>query len=241
MPNELATTRQLSPQAWLMLQSVGEAAYESRKFGLSKREAEVKMAVAYEFGLPITTALSSVYVIDNKPVLAPKLLWARAQAHAGFAGYHEERLEKAGRFEGWRITIERRGMPAISRDFTMTQAAAIGLATKDNWRNYPEDVCYWRAIDRVLHVAFADVCMGLYGADELGADISPDGGVIDTWVTEIRPSTTEPIETTTATTVDLGTLVTQYGADAVMAANGGQIPATDEDVTRVAEALNASH
>lgn len=233
MSNELATTRQLSPQAWMMLQSVGEAAYESRKFGLSKREAEVKMAVAYEFGLPITTALSSVYVIENKPVLAPKLLWARAQAHPSFTGYAEEKLEKNGKFEGWRITIERRGMPPITRDFTMTQAAAIGLASKENWKNYPEDVCYWRAIDRVLHVAFADVCMGLYGADELGMEITPDGDVIEGWITEVKPTPPVP----NVDVLDLSTLVEKYGAAAVMEANGGQIPGTAEDVARVAEVL----
>jgi hypothetical protein len=206
MANELATVQQLTPAVWQMLQSVGDLAYQSRAFGLKQHEGAVKMAVAYEFGLPVTTALSSVYVIDNKPVMAPKLLWAKAQAHPAFEGYEEERLEKGGKFEGWRITIKRKGMPAIARDFTMTQAAKVGLANKDNWKNYPEDVCYWRAIDRVLHVAFADVCMGLYAADELGMEITSDGEVIEAqWgIIEEKPRLQEMID--------------EYGADSVLSA-----------------------
>ncbi len=209
MANELATTRQLTPDAWGMVQSVGELAYKSRAFGLKQHEGAVKMAVAYEFGLPVTTALSSVYVIDNKPVMAPKLLWAKAQAHPAFESYEEKRLEKSGKFEGWRITIKRKGMPPISRDFTMTQAAKVGLTNKDNWKNYPEDVCYWRAIDRTLHVAFADVCMGLYAADELGMEINPEGDVIDAQWQSVPPIEDKP---------RLQDMIDEYGADAVLSA-----------------------
>jgi len=241
MTNELATTRQLNPVAWQMLQDVSNMAYESRQFGLAKHEGAVKMAVAFEFGLPITTALSSVYVIDNKPVLAPKLLWAKAQAHPAFESYEETRLEIDGAFEGWRITIKRKGMPPIAREFTMTQAREIVvkqgqmLADKSNWQNYPEDTCYWRTIDRTLHVAFADVCMGLYAADELGADVTADGDVIEgAWsVQEVTPT---PIPEALPAP-DLGQLVTEFGADAVMKANAGVIPSTEDDLRRVAEVL----
>jgi hypothetical protein len=243
MSNELATIqhRQLNPQVWDMLQSVGMAAYESRSFGLKKHEGAVKMAVAFEFGLPITTALSSVYVIENKPVMAPKLLWARAQSHPDFESYDEERLEDEGAFEGWRITIKRKGMPPITREFTMTQAQNIviksdgtTLADKHNWKNYPEDVCYWRAIDRTLHVSFADVCMGLYAADELGIDVTPDGEVIEgAWeVQEIEP------EPESESHITVSNLVEMYGADKVLGVLG-KIPETPEELQHVFETLDA--
>jgi hypothetical protein len=227
--------RQLTPAAWDMLQALGTAAYESRRFGLSKREGEVKMAVAWEFGLPVTTALSSVYVIENKPVLAPKLLWALVQAHPDFESYEETRLEEDGTFAGWSIAIKRKAMPQIERSFTMEQARSIvvnseglTLAEKNNWRNYPEDTCYWRALDRVMHVAFADVCMGLYAADELGMDVGPDGDIVEgEWnVVEERDDA-----------LTLERLIAQYGADAILTANDGVIPGEPEDVARVARIL----
>ena len=113
----------------------------------------------------------------------------------------------------------------------MDQARAIGLATKDNWKNYPEDVCYWRTIDRVLHVAFADVCMGLYAADELGMDITPDGEVVESQWAPVEP---EPV--LAFSTIDA--LLTQWTAEQIVVANEGKIPSTVDECQQVTEILN---
>jgi hypothetical protein len=57
-------------------------------------------------------------------------------------------------------------------------------------------------------------------ADELGAKIDPEGNVIEgTWTTASNNGRAEAEATTL-----LEELVSQYGADAVLAANGGAMP-----------------
>jgi hypothetical protein len=191
----------LTPTVWDMINSVAKRTEDSRDYGQREAQIAIKMAVAHEHGIPITSALSSVYVIDNKPTLAPKLVWAKIVVHSDFAGFEEKRLTDGnGGFYGWEITLKRKNGMQATRRFTMDDARRIivnrdgkTLAEKDNYKNYAEQVCYWRAMGFVEDVVFPDVGQGLYPSDALGADITPDGDVINTatWteVTESPPQT----------------------------------------------------
>lgn len=257
----LVPYRPLTPDVWQMIMAIGEATKESRQFGVFRpEEAAIKMLVAYEHNIPLTSALSTVYIIDNKPVFAPVLMWAKILNCPDFGSYQEQRLEdKGGAFLGWEMTLSRKSGLSATRRFTLDDArrvqvnASKRLIDKDNWKNYPEDVCYWRVMERCAKVVFADVVAGIYGADELGADISPDGDVIDSpgWTT-VDPTTPQQksndsptktngdsTQTDSFTTVDQ--LLALWAPDMIMNANGGKIPATSEECLAVAEKLEASN
>lgn len=238
---------------WEQIKDIGMTVHQARTFGVhTGQEAAIKMLTAYEHGIPLTSALSAVYVIDNKPALAPKLMWAKVVGHPDFEGYEEKRLEDAkGNFGGWEITLKRRGWPKISRRFSLADAQRIivnvqgkRLIDKDNWQNYPEPTCYWRAMGLVIDAVFPDVAQGLYRANELGAGVTPEGDVIEGSWQSVAENThvvaTGPVETVKADEqpqVNLDDLLTQYGPEAIMAANNGMIPATDQEVAQVAEVL----
>jgi len=227
------TMRQtLTPNVWEMIMAIGQATADSKQFNMyHPEEAAIKMLVAYEHGIPLTSALSTVYVIDNKPVFAPVLMWAKILASPDFDSYEEKRLEKPdGSFAGWEMTLRRKNGHQATRRFTMDQARAITvnasgkkLADKDNWRNYPEDVCYWRVMERCAKVVFADVIAGIYSADELGADITPEGNVIDAdpW-SVVVPEPEQPPK------VDFDYLLEHWTADQIIEANGGKVPGKDD-------------
>ena len=238
----LVPLRTPTPVVWDLILSIGQTAHQARTLGVNTaNEAAIKMLVAYEHGIPLTSALSTVYVIDNKPCLAPVLMWAKILAHPDFDSYQEKRLEQnGGAFAGWEITLKRKSGLQATRRFTLAQAEQIitrgkRLIDKDNWQNYPEDVCYWRTIERAIKVVFGDVAQGLYGADELGADITPDGNIIEaeTWT----------ISTATANTKfsTLEALMEQWTPDQIMEANEGRIPGTMEECQQVAEKLEAAN
>jgi hypothetical protein len=63
--------------------------------------------------------------------------------------------------------------------FTIEDARRANLAAKQTWKNYPQMMCWWRAIGILCRVHFSDVTLGLMSVEELGADIGPDGEVID--------------------------------------------------------------
>lgn len=165
----------LQAEDWQLIRSIAVVAQESREFGVREQEVAMKMLVAWEHGVPITSALSTVYIIDKKPSIAPKLTWAKIVGHPELAEYKEERLASGGKFYGWKITLRRTNGVGATRRFTLDDATRAGLIDKTNWKTYPEQVCYWRALGYVQDVVFADVSQGLYRPEELGAEVDESG------------------------------------------------------------------
>jgi hypothetical protein len=74
--------------------------------------------------------------------------------------------------------------------------------------------------------------------------MSPDGDVVDgQWkvVEPTQPTPPPPAAQPQAQGIGLTELVERYGAEAIMAANDGAIPRSDEEVAAVAQKLGASN
>lgn len=223
---------------WAVIKDLDTATYKSRKFGTTQGEMILRGLTAFEMGLPLTAGLRGIYVIDNKPAIAPKLVWALIMKHPDFDGYEEKRLtDDNGTFLGYKITLRRKESPVttVTRQFTLDDAKRIkqgnkALADKDNWKNYPEQMCYWRALGACQDVQWVDVTFGMLRADELGAAITPEGEIVEG---KYQPLNTEP-------PLNLDDLMAKHSPDEIIAANGGTIPGTTEELQKVQEALNAS-
>lgn len=57
--------------------------------------------------------------------------------------------------------VKRRGMDSVERYFTLEQATAAGLMSKDTWKKYPFDMLRYRARSRALKDAFPDILQGV--------------------------------------------------------------------------------
>lgn len=223
---------------WAIIQQLDAATYESRKFGTTKGEMVMRCLTAFEMGLPLSTGLRGIYIIDNKPAIAPKLVWALIMRHPDFDGYEEKELkDAAGNFAGWELTIRRKNSPVkeVTRRFTLDDARRITngkgrLADKDNWKNYPQQMCYWRTLGMIEDIQWVDITFGMLRADELGGNITPEGDVIEGTYTA-GPINTEP-------QITLDDLLTDYTPDQIMAANGGAIPGTVAELQAVKAVLN---
>lgn len=55
--------------------------------------------------------------------------------------------------------------------YTYSEAASMGLVTKDNWKKQPKIMAYWRCLSRLLDRIAPDLTGGLYMTDEL-ADVA---------------------------------------------------------------------
>jgi len=230
------TVARPSSSDWGMIQAIAQSSFESRKFGLVKvQEAEIKLLTAYENGFPLTSAFQIFHVINGVPALSPKAVWARIITHPDFDKFKEEKLEENGKFIGYRITLSRKNGVAATRQFTMADAKAAALDTKDNWKAYPQNMCFWRALGFVEDVVFPDVTLGMNRADELGASITAEGDVIEgTW----QNVPAAPVaQKATDHTAKLQELVNTYGVVEVMGANGDAIPSTAAEVDAVAAKL----
>ena len=91
----------------------------------------------------------------------------------------------------------RRGRSPHTEYFGETEAAAMQLAGKDNYKNQAATMYKWRAVAACARVVFPDVITGLYTPDEMGADVTEDGELLPPVKDNLRaiPPTT-PVEPT---------------------------------------------
>ncbi len=239
-----AVRRELTPSVWQMIEAVAPAMHKARLFGVSSPEqAAAIMLKGHELGLALSASFEFVQVVEGKPALSPRGALALIITSPLNAGVKIEDLaDKNGIPTGCRVWMKRSNGFEYTVTWTMEDAKRAGLVKSGSgWEKYPAQMLKWRAVGFCADVVFPDVIGGLKRADEYGADLTPDGDVIEgNWtVQQCEPvAAAEPAATTGA--ASLPDLVQRYGAQAVMDANNGRIPATDEELATVAARLEAS-
>lgn len=243
--------RQLTPSVWETIQTVAPVIKASRLFSVaSDEQAMAVMLKGYELGLSFTASFEFIHVVDSKPTLSPRGALALILNSPMCERVEiKDEADKNGNPTGCSVTMKRRGGLTYTARFTLDDAKRAGLVKPGSgWEKYPALMCKWRAVGFAADVVFPDLLNGMKRADELGADLSPDGEVIEgSWtaapveqVTEegSQPSNDAPAEPDPATY--LNGLVKQYGAQAIIDANGGAIPSTMDDLRAVEEKLSNS-
>lgn len=255
MTNSIVPYRELNTNTWAMIQSIAPAMKESRLFGVSTNEQAIAiMAKGFELGLSLTAAFEFIMVIEGKPALIPRGALALILNSPLL-----EKLDIEDEKDGCTVTMKRRGGIEYTSRFNLADAKTAGLVKDGSgWAKYPANMCRWRAIGFCADVVFPDVLGGLKRADELGADLTPGGEVIEgSWnVKGSQPPDADPPLASTVrknsgipaalleepATVDpmtlLNELILKHGAEAVVVANEGRIPATLEEIGAVAGKLN---
>lgn len=243
--------QQLNGDIWQTITAVAPVMKDSRLFGMAtEAQAMAVMAKGYELGLTLTASFDLIQVIEGKPALTPRGALALVMQSGMLENLKIEDLKDAnGVPTACRVTMKRRGGFEYTSEFTMEDAKRAGLVkTNGAWEKYPANMLRWRATGYCIDVVFSDVCGGMKRADEFGANIDFAGNVVDaTWtpVTSAPAAPVAPVVVNLNTaaavvmTVSLQDLVSQFGPEAVMGANGGRIPASDEEVAAVAVALGA--
>lgn len=229
------TKRELTPQIWNMIVQMAPVMWKSRMFGVVSEDAAAAIMVkGYELGLGITASFEFIQVIQGKPGLSPKGALALLQNHPDIEKVHIEKLtEKSGAYLGHACTIRRKTGFEYTAQFTLKDAERAGLIKPDSgWQKYPENMCLWRAIGFAADVVAPDITAGMTTIikmpEALGVAIDNNGEIID--ILPGQPNPEKPV-------ITLESLLTQYSPEKIMEANGGKIPATQDEIERVAETL----
>lgn len=248
MSNELTIQKQreITPSTWDMIKAMAPAMHASRFFGVaSPEQAMAIMIKGHELGLGLASSFEFIKSIQGKPALVPMGALALIQNSPLCDGLKIEDIkDDKGAPQMCRVWMKRTNGFEYTVEFSMDDAKRAGLVKPDSgWANYPANMLRWRAIGFCADVVFPDVLGGLKRADEYGADLTPGGDVIECQWSEVQsvPIQSAPAGPPQATLqyVTLQELLDRYGADVVLAANEGLIPATSEDVTRIADLLDA--
>ena len=111
-------------------------------------QAAVKLIIGQELGLSIVASMKGIHVFDGNIELATTTMATLIKR----SGVYRVTIIKANE-EGCELAFKELIQgdwydcgPAVG--FTMAEAQRAGLAGKNNWKNYPADMCYSRALSR---------------------------------------------------------------------------------------------
>ena len=144
----------------------------------SKAQAIVKVMAGAELGLPPFASMTGIHIIQGKPVLGANVLATLVKNDPRY-DYHiitKPADQDTEMFLEWSEGILKVGVAG----YTMKEAQTAGLTNKDNWKKYPSDMLFARAISRGAR-RFAPGIFGgspVYTPDEMGADVDEEGNVI---------------------------------------------------------------
>jgi len=144
-------------------------------FGLQPGQATVAMLTGYELGLGLMTSLRFVDVIKTSKGLQPALRTQAMEALINRSGVLDEftvtdHVDKDGNPTGCTVYMKRTNNGMVKEytsTFTHQDAVRAELIEKNNWKHYPTDMYYNRALSRCARRMCADVILGLYTPDEI--------------------------------------------------------------------------
>lgn len=153
-------------------------------------KAAVKVMAGQELGFGPIASMTGVHIIQGAPSVGANLMAALVKRSPKYryviTDHTDERCEIAF-YE--RIADEwlECGPPSV---FTMADAQKAKVAEKDNWKKFPRNMLFARAMSNGVTFYCADLTGGapLYTPEELGADVDGETGEI----LPPQPEITEP-------------------------------------------------
>lgn len=152
---------------------LSEIAFKSKLFPNKTVEAIAMIGIiARDLNLPLSTALmGGINIIQGVPSLSARVmnLLIRRAGHS---------ISVEHKPEGCFIKGKRRdnGDEAIV-SFTIEDAKAAGLLSKDNWRKHLPDMLFSRALSRIARQLFPDCIEGAYIEGEIDSNDSPSASI----------------------------------------------------------------
>jgi len=144
------------------MQQMAEVAAGSKMFGFKNaQEAMAIMLLCQAENLHPAVAMRDFHVIQGRPALKADAMLARFQQAGGTVNWKEYTDEKVtGLF-----SHPQGGTLELS--WTLAQAKAIGIANKDNWKNYPRAMLRARVISEGIRSVFPGCVVGVYTPEEV--------------------------------------------------------------------------
>lgn len=166
--NTLPSTVVAQPYPLDALERMAERMVKSRLFGVQNIDQAVTlMLVAQSENLHPAVACRDYHIIQGRPTLKADAMMARFQQAGGRVEWQEYSDEKvSGLFS------HPQSPKPVLIEWTLAQAKRIGLASKDNWKNYPRQMLRARVISEGVRTTYPAIAIGVYTPEEV-QDFSP--------------------------------------------------------------------
>lgn len=239
MSTAIVKHQPLTPEVWSMIRDVAPVMQQARLFGVAtESQAAAIMLKGHELGLSLAASFEFINVIRDKPGLIPRGALALIYGSSEFDGLKiDDEVDGKGNPSSCTVWMKRKNGIEYTAKFTMEDAKRADLIKPDSgWSKYPANMMRWRAIGFCADIVFPDVLGGMKRVDELGADITPDGEIIQGSWTVAEKQSPQPAQPKQIT---LQQLMSQYPAEKILEANGGAIPSTPTEINDVVAKLKA--
>ena len=145
------------------MRTIAKDLLDSHMFPQVKSIAGAVTIIEYgrELGIPPVAALNTFSIVSGRLTMEAKVMLALFLK----SGADAEIIKKDK--TGSEVKFTKPGRKAHTETFTIKDAEAIGLASKDNWKKYPEEMCYWRCVAKGIRAFDPEVIMGIYSKEEM--------------------------------------------------------------------------
>lgn len=149
------------------IQKMAEVAATSKMFGFKNpQEAMAIMLLCQAENLHPAIAMRDFHVIQGRPALKADAMLARFQ--------------QAGGKVDWKVYTDAEVTGVFSHPqggslevtWTLSQAKSIGIANKDNWKNYPRAMLRARCLSEGIRAVYPGCVVGVYTPEEV-QDFTP--------------------------------------------------------------------
>ncbi|MDE1905999.1 MAG: hypothetical protein KGH75_06060 [Rhodospirillales bacterium] len=148
-------------------QALAEAFVKSGLFGVKTADqALALMALCEAEGMHPAKAIQEFHIVQGRPAMKADAMLARFQKAGGSVRWDQYTdTAVTGVF-----SHPQGGSVAVA--WTIEQAKRIGLAGKDNWKNYPRAMLRSRCISEGVRTVYPGIATGVYTVEEM-QDMTP--------------------------------------------------------------------
>ena len=143
-------------------QRMAEAIVKSKFYGFTDiSQVMAVMIVAQAENKHPGTVVQEYDIIQGRPALKSQAILARFQQAGGkvqYDTYTDEKVE---------MTFSHPAGGSLTLAWTIKQATAIGLATKDNWKKYPRAMLKARVVSEGVRAVYPACILGHYAVEEV--------------------------------------------------------------------------
>lgn len=165
--------------------AIGEVFAKSGMFPDIKTQAQavVKIMAGKELGLSPFQAVSGVYMVNGRLALQANVMASLIKKSLKYDYTVDSLTETECAISFYNIEKEGKNPLGVSA-YTFKDAAKAGLVNKDNWKNYPKNMLFARALSNGARWYCPDIICGWHTTEEI-QDLEPEHMVSDKHVIEM--------------------------------------------------------
>ena len=210
----------MSPSQLKLITGLGQLFAQSGFFTDIRQAAQggVKILAGYELGFGAFASMTGLYIVKGRVTLSANLMAAKIRSSGRYDFRIREHTNKVCKIEFFGPAIGKPGtMESMGfASFTEEDAKLAGLITGENWKKYPKNMMYARALSNGAKWYCPDVFSGHtpYLPDEVTAEAKVlDSGEYVVPESELSAPSVSPGDVVSPKQGELLLLISETGAD----------------------------